>query len=184
MPGQAIQYVAFLRGINVGGHGVIKMAEIKRIFESLKFKNVKTILASGNVLFESTASDPSALTLKVEKRFSEVLGREIGIVLRTFEHLQELAASEPFKSVKVTPDTRLYVTFLREQPVKGTKIKTTDAGFRILRTTDTEIFCVLTLAGGGQTVDAMNVIEKEYGKQVTTRNWNTINKIIASGSKE
>ena len=48
-----IKYAAFLRGINVGGHTIIKMGELRKVFESLGFWNVKTVLASGNVLFEA-----------------------------------------------------------------------------------------------------------------------------------
>ena len=60
------QYVAFLRGINVGGHVLIKMADLKKAFEMMGFENVRTILASGNVVFEYDQTDKKALTKKVE----------------------------------------------------------------------------------------------------------------------
>jgi uncharacterized protein (DUF1697 family) len=56
-----VRYAAFLRGINVGGHRKIKMETLRQQFESLELQNVKTLLNSGNVLFETPEADPSAL---------------------------------------------------------------------------------------------------------------------------
>lgn len=60
------QYLAFLRGINVGGNAIIKMADLKKAFEQMGFKNVRTLLASGNVIFEADHADKEVLTKKME----------------------------------------------------------------------------------------------------------------------
>jgi uncharacterized protein (DUF1697 family) len=181
-----VKYVAFLRGINVGGHKAVKMEELKKAFAALGFDDVKTLLASGNVLFAAPPASEGALAKKIEKKLETAFGHEIGVLVRKVEGLQRLAEANPFAGVKVTPQTRLYVTFLTEKPKSGLKIppESPDKNFKILRATESEVCSVLTLSPNSRTVDLMSMIEKEFGRKVTTRNWNTINKILkASASK-
>lgn len=157
------RYVAFLRGINVGGNKILKMDELKKAFESLGFKDVKTILASGNVIFEGGGRQ---LT-KIEDGLGRRFGFRIPVIARSFAELEAIAASDPFKGVK--PGTRLFVTFLAEKP----KRKAEDP--RILRATGSEIFAAL--GPDEKTTDYMAFLDKEFGKN-TTRNWNSIEKIL------
>lgn len=177
-----MKYVAFLRGINVGGNRRIKMEELRKAFESLGFQHIKTLLAAGNVVFETLAADIDALTQKIEAKLEEVFGYNIGVILRTLDDIREIAEADPFKGITVTPDTRLYVTFLKEKPGNTLEIpyESPQKDFRILRVTNGEVFSVLTLSPNSRSVDAMNVLEKEFGRRVTTRNWNTIVKILDS----
>lgn len=175
------KYVAFLRGINVGGHKKVKMEELKKTFEDSGFENVRTLLASGNVLFSAPAASESALARKIEKALVTGFGHEIDVLIRKIAALQRLAEAKPFAGVKVTPQTRLYVTFLADKPKSGLKIpyQSSDKKFKIIRATASEVCSVLTLAPNSRTVDLMSILEKEFGRKVTTRNWNTITKILA-----
>jgi len=175
-----VPYAAFLRGINVGGHAIIKMEDLKKAFESLGLKNVRTLLASGNVLFEAPKTSVNVLTKKIEEKLAQKFKRPIGTLIRTIEELERLKKSGPFKGVKVTPQTRLYVTFLSEKPSSKLKIpySSPDGNFRILRASETELSSVATLTPNNRTVELMAIVEKEYGKKVTTRNWNTIAKVL------
>ena len=76
------RYVAFLRAINVGGH-VVKMADLRAIFEALRFANVETFIASGNVIFDAPAGDPAALESLIEARLQKKLGYAVSTFLRT-----------------------------------------------------------------------------------------------------
>lgn len=174
-----IKYVALLRGINVGGV-IVKMDKLKKTLETLGFANVKTLLASGNVLFTAPSASESTLVNKIEKKLEAVFGREIGVLVRQIEELQRLAASDPFAGIKVTPQTRLYVTFRSEKNKSRLKIpyETPDKNFRIIRVTDREVCSVATLSPNSRTVDLMSILEKEFGRKVTTRNWNTIARIL------
>lgn len=174
------QYVAFLRGINVGGNSLIKMADLVKIFQTLGYKNVKTILASGNVLFETAEKADKAVS-EIEKKLSEKLKREIHVILRTIEEIKALIGENPFKNIKVTPETRLYITFLKEKAKTGFKIpyESPQKNFRILKNINNALMSVAILMPQFKTTEAMNIIEKEFGKKVTTRNWNTILKIAA-----
>jgi uncharacterized protein (DUF1697 family) len=103
------------------------------------------------------------------------------VILRGLADLKKLQSSEPFQGIKVTPSIRLYVTFLSEKdrPRTITIPHTTfQKEFRILHATPTEVFSVLDLSKGKGTPEAMNILEKEFGSNVTTRNWNTVLKTL------
>ena len=174
------KYVAFLRGINVGGNVLIKMDDLKKSFAALGFKNVKTILASGNVLFESDKADEPALIAKIAGKLKALMKRDIGVQVRAIEEIQKLADRNPFKKIKVTPETKFYISFLPEKSANKLKIPYTspEKDFRIIEVTNREICSVVDLNLGRGTVEAMAILEKEFGKNITTRNWNTVGKIL------
>jgi uncharacterized protein (DUF1697 family) len=93
------RYVALLRAVNVGGR-TIKMDRLRAIFEELPFKNVETFIASGNVLFDTTARDIGALERKIEKHLEAKLGIEVGTYLRALDDLPGVAANHPFGDAK------------------------------------------------------------------------------------
>ncbi len=176
-----VRYVAFLRGINVGGHAIIKMADVKKAFEKMGFENVRTLLASGNVVFESEQRDKKALTEEIEAELKKAFKKDISVTLRSLDDLKKLQSSDPFKGIKVTPSIRLYATFLPEKARPRTitiPYTSPQKEFSILHATPMEVFSVLDLAKGKGTPDIMNILEKEFGSNVTTRNWNTILKIL------
>lgn len=175
------QYAAFLRGINVGGNKTINMAALRRVFESLGFENVRTLLASGNVLFESPATDARALTQSIERRIRKAFGHDVSVILRTRRNLQQLLEANPFQGIRVTPRTRLFVTFLSEKPKTSLEIpyESADKSFRILRLTNREACSVLTLGPQwGKNLRQMDILEKEFGKRITTRSWSTVARVV------
>lgn len=176
----SITYLGFLRGINVGGNKTVKMSLLKELFESLSFTSVKTFLNSGNIRFDSTEKDLAKLKKIIETNLEKTFGFEIQTIIRTKEEIEKIIHDNPFKKFKVTPQTRLYVTFLSEKPITSLKIpyKSTQGDFTILEASTSEIYSVLVVSPSTRSVDAMNIIEKEWGKKVTTRNWNTIVKMI------
>lgn len=180
-PGSPIRYAAFIRGINVGGRSVVSMATLKAAFETLTLKNVKTILASGNVVFDSDRTDQRGLADDIEAALAGLIGREVCVVLRKLEDIRRIVESDPFKGIKVTPAIRLYVTFLKVKPKPHSKTvlhSSAEGNFRILRVSAGEVFSVLDLSKGKGTVDAMGVLEKEFGVDITTRNLNTLLKVL------
>lgn len=178
-------WVAFLRGINVGGHKPIKMDALKKTFESLRYRNVATVLASGNVVFETAATSAPKIAAEIEEKLKRSFGHDIGVMVRTIDQIRALSDADLFKRVKVTPNTRLYVTFLSEKPNGKLKIPYTspERDFQILRVSPSEVCSVLTLSPSRGTTEAMKILEKEFGRKVTTRNWNTVEKILAAAGK-
>jgi len=176
-------YVAFLRGINVGGNKTISMASLGQAFESLGLQNVKTLLASGNVLFEARAADARALTKTAEQKIKQTFGLEVSVVLRTRRALQRLLNAEPFKDTTVTAQTRLFVTFLSDKPKTALKIpyQSPDKSFRILCLIGRNLCSVLTLGPQwSKNLRQMDILEKGFGKRITTRTWNTVQKCAQS----
>ncbi|MBP9773072.1 MAG: DUF1697 domain-containing protein [Candidatus Peribacteraceae bacterium] len=175
-----IRFVAFLRGINVGGNKIIPMAKLKTMFELLGFTNVKTLLATGNILFDASETKPEKLVTLIEKKIEATFDLHSHAIVRTLDNLQKLIDREPFKKIKVTPEKRLYITFLAAKPTSKLVIpyRSPTNDFEILSVSDTEICSVLTLNPKTRSVDAMQILEKEYGKNVTTRNWNTVMKLV------
>ncbi len=177
-------FVALLRGINVGGNKKVPMADLKKLLTKLGFENVSTLLNSGNASFDAKISDAKKLTLQLEKALQDFFGFPIPVIVRTKKELEALKKADPFKGIKVTADTRLYVTFLTEKPTSKLKIPYVSPGkeFRILQVTSGEVLSVLNVKDMGS-VDAMAIVEKEFGKNVTTRNWNTVEKLLKSDAK-
>lgn len=94
------RYVAFLRAINVGGRNV-KMDALKKIFEHGGFRKVETLIASGNVLFDSTAA-PDSLEKKIENLLQEELGYRVDTFIRSISELAEITRTNPFESLEGT----------------------------------------------------------------------------------
>ena len=101
-------------------------------------------------------------------------------MVRTKVEIQKLTDSAPFKKIRVTPQTRLYVTFISGKPKGALKIPYESPGkeIRILQASDSAVLSVVTLSPGVGTIDLMGILEKEFGKNITTRNWNTIIKMV------
>jgi uncharacterized protein (DUF1697 family) len=177
---ESTAYAAFLRGINLGGHKKISMEELRKLFESMGFRGVRTILNSGNVLFQAGGAATKTLAGRIEKEIEKAFGHKVAVILRTIPEIQEMADSNPFKKVKVTPDTRLYVTLLSENLDSNLKLpyESPEKDFKILGIQDGAVFSVVTLNPKRGTTEAMADLEKHFGKRITTRNWNTIIRIL------
>nr|WP_319373855.1 DUF1697 domain-containing protein [uncultured Methanobacterium sp.] len=177
-----ICYAAFLRGINVSGKTRIKMADLRDAFESMGFKNVRTLLASGNVVFDSVGENKKILAEKIESGLKKVFKRDIFVILRSIGHLKKLQSMKPFEGIELTSDIRMYVTFFPEKarPSTITVPYTTSPqkGFTILNATSMEVFSVVDLSRGKGTPELMNFLEKEYGSNLTTRSWGTVLKLL------
>ncbi len=172
------KYAAFPRGINVGGR-TVKMDALREALETAGYENVKTLQAAGNVVFEARESDPPALRAKVEKTIKDKFGFNVHVIIRSAAEIRKLIRSAPFKGIKVKPQTRLYVTFRSEGTKSKLKLpyRALKGDYTILWVSKSEIISALTLTPKVGTVDAMAILEKEFGKEITTRNWNTILKL-------
>ena len=109
-----IKYIAFLRAINVGGKNLIKMDELKKRFETLGFKNVRTYIQSGNVIFQSPTSDQNALAKKIENLLHKNLSSDVLVFLRTVEELNAIVKFDPYQKQKFKLETKLYITFIKD----------------------------------------------------------------------
>ena len=172
------KYVAFLRGINVGGHHKVPMAELRREMEKLKFEKVETLLNSGNIIFDAIADDLGSLEITISEHLEKSFGFPIPTILRRPEMILELLANSPFEDIILTKDIRLYVSFLRKDTEAYLQLPWTsdDNSYKIIGNSDKTILSVLDLSIS-KTPKAMEALERFFGTDITTRNWNTIKRI-------
>ncbi len=171
-------YIAFLRGINVSGHHKVPMAELRTTMETLKCKRVQTLLNSGNLIFESETTDLKQLEKGISTHLEQTFGFPIPTILRKAATLVRLLKNNPFKDIELNKDLRFYVSFLRKDPEGDLKLpwQSDDQSFKIMSLIDGTVISVLDLSIG-KTPKALAAFEKFFGKEITTRNWNTIKRI-------
>lgn len=172
------KYIAFLRGINVGGHHKVPMLELRKEMEKLKFENVVTLLNSGNIIFDAVTDDAENLERELSEHLEKTFGFPIPVILRSAEMINGFVIDNPFESILITKDIRLYVSFLHRDMESDLALPwvSDDTSFKVIFKSDKTIFSILDLSLS-QTPKAMGILEKYYGKDITTRNWNTIKRI-------
>ncbi len=152
-----------------------KMPELVRSFEGAGFADVKTVLASGNVLFSARAAGEASLQRRAEAAMQQRLGRSFMTIVRSVDTLRALLESDPFASFRVSADAKRIVTFLREKPTKKLALPIEAAGAKIFCVKGTEVFSAYV--PGPKAGAFMGVIEKAFGVEVTTRTWATVEKV-------
>ncbi|HEX8247779.1 MAG TPA: DUF1697 domain-containing protein [Pyrinomonadaceae bacterium] len=173
-----IKYAALLRGINVGGHHIVKMEELRRIFAAMNFENVKTYIQSGNVIFETAETNAEALAEKIERQLRQAFGFEIKTMARTIAELEEIAARNPFPEPESGAKT--YVSFLSAAPAAPLKdsLASFANDFEVFRFGNRELYWMIRPGNTAKEVFSNNFIEKHLKVAATTRNMTTVNKIL------
>jgi uncharacterized protein (DUF1697 family) len=175
------KYVAFLRGINVGGRNVIHKEMLQEAFISLGYQRVSVWKQSGNVIFETDKADFELIRKEIQKKLHSLLGSDIGVLLRSLSYLEELVKSKPFRNVD-EKNVSLLVTFLSIENAESTlPIKIPNSTAEILRIGKREAYSVTHGHGEGGLPNPF--LEKKLKTQATTRNWNTIKEIVEAHSK-
>ena len=177
------KYVAFLRGINVGGNKLIKMGSLSAAFTAAGFRNVKTYIASGNVIFSTRASNPVILASKIEKLLLTTFGHQITVILFSFAELQEIVKSNPFKRTRRS-DVMLFSVLLRAPSTRAKPPRESKPEkFSVIAVQDRAIFIVARRKRTGWFGFPNNWVEKEFDVTASTRNWSTLQKIVAAFSE-
>ena len=167
-------YISLLRGVNVAGQKKVPMQQLKGLYEKLGLVNVKTYIQSGNVIFESNEKDAAKLRVKIERGIKKEFGFDVFVLIRTKDDFEKIIKNNPFKDVEM-----LYVTLLSDVPKEVPtseidKYKNEADKYVVLR--DLVYFSCPT--GYGKTKLSNNFFEKKLNVNATTRNWNTINKLL------
>lgn len=167
------RYAAFLRGVMPTN---AKMPEVRRAFEAAGFTNVATVLASGNVVFDARSRSTAAIGKKAEEAMAEHLGRAFPAIVHSIESLRKLLASDPYHGVRIPAGARRVVTFVRTPPAARPRLPIEQDGARILRFEDGIAFSAYERTPKGPVF--MVLIEKAFGKDQTTRTWETLEKVV------
>lgn len=167
-------YVALLRGI-APTNPKMAGAELRRVFEELGFDRVRTVIASGNVLFASPQRSVARLEDQIEAALEEHLGAPCSTIVRTRRKIGDLAASDVFDRFDDSPTDRCNVTF-QKRAAENVAVPDVGAGAEIVAVQDGVIFSVID-STAAKTPDLMRKIEQAYGKDITTRTWKTVHRI-------
>jgi uncharacterized protein (DUF1697 family) len=152
-----------------------QMPELKKAFEAAGFTEVKTVLSSGNVVFSARGTSDSSLQRKAEAAMSQRLGQAFLTIVRPVDSLREMLAADPYRAFRLGPSAKRIVTFLRDEPRSELALPVELDGARILSIKGREVFSAYLPSPRGPVF--MSLIEKTFGKEVTTRTWDTVAKV-------
>ena len=169
------RYIALLRGVSPMN---LKMPALKRCLEEAGFTNVRTLLSSGNVAFDSPKKSEQALARELEAAMSASLDRSFWTLVRSANQLKALIEADPFAAFKVPAESKRVVTFLRAPIASALKFPLEKDGARILAMQGLEIFTAYTPQPGNPAF--MALLEKTFGGAITTRTWDTVKKCAAA----
>lgn len=176
----ATRYVALLRGINVGGKKVIPMADLRGIFEAAGYAGVSTFIQSGNVFFDSGERRAGVLESEVEEHLRRALGYDVPVVLRTVAEVRRLVQGEPFSGRPAGADVKWYAAFLKRAPAESPEVPffSPKRDLELFRIEGREAFLLSHRIAGGFGFPN-NFLEDALGAVATTRNWNTVCKMVS-----
>ena len=173
------QYIAFLRGINVGGHRKIKMEDLKKVHHAIGHENVITYLQSGNVIFQSPQPiNRLDLVTTLETSYQEAFGFTTDVILRTPDELQNIVGNNPIALEEGKEEKFLHAVMLSAVP-QSENISTfnTYDGEEEVQLIDNNLYIYYT-NGSARSKLTLTFIEKTLKVKGTARNWNTINNLI------
>ena len=169
------KYIALLRGINVGGYRLIKMEHLKDVFYAMQFKSVQTYIQSGNIIFETKATDAIVLQQKIEQQLYDVYGFEVITFIRTIKEIELAIKNNPFKPSEIPATNQPYVTFLHAPPTAAQTelLLSYNSEVDIFRIAGSEVYSVTYKdkdKDKGKSVFSANFIENKLKKPATARN--------------
>ena len=171
--------VSLLRGVNVGGHNMIKMEALRALYQSLGFRDIETYVQSGNIVFRTEARGLASLPKRIADAIERSAGFRPGVMVRTTSELRDVIARNPFAKRRGIEPGKLVVTFLASDPSpeardKVLKIK---ADSEELRLDGRELY-VYYPNGMGRSKVSPGVIERALKISGTARNWNSVTKLL------
>ena len=155
-----------------------KMAELKRCFESAGFTDVKTLLSSGNVVFNARAASNAALERRAEAAMAQHLDRTFLTIVRPADALRSLIEADPYAAFALPANAKRVVTFLRRPSETKLALPIEFDAAQVLTMKGSEVFSAYVPGPRGPVF--MTLIEKTFGDGVTTRTWDTVRKCAAA----
>lgn len=167
------RHVAFLRGVSPLN---ARMPDLRRCFERAGFRNVVTVLTSGNVAFTADAQGPAALEREIEAALARHLDRTFATFVRPVTALETLIARDPFHSLRPPAGAKRVVTFLRELPRPAPALPISRDGVTIYALDGREAFTAYEPNEKGPVF--MRMLGATFGQEQTTRTWDTLLKCV------
>lgn len=171
---------ALLRAVNVGGTGKLPMADLRALAEQIGLKTPRTLLQSGNLVFDAGARSPAACGKRLEAACAKTFGIETTIYVRTLAEIAAVVARNPFAQEAKDDPARLHVLFLRDAPDKSAfaALQAAIKGRELVRGDGRHAYIVYP-DGAGNSKLTSALMERHLGTPGTARNWNTLGKLAA-----
>ena len=172
-----MKYVAFLRGINVGGKTSIKMERLREVFAALGFDNVKTYIQSGNVIFESSETDDSKLAAEIAEAVEQEFFKT-PVMVRSLDEIRDAIENNPFAG-EAFEDKLFHLIFLPEKmpDEKAALLLSNNNENERFAVRNREVYCLLR-DGFSDSLLGKKYIDNKLKIPATARNWRTVNKIL------
>lgn len=171
------KYIVLLRGINVGGHHKILMADLRELLSTNGYHEVKTYIQSGNIILSSNKTTRQ-ISIHIKELINIQYEFDIPVVTIIDKEFQNCFKQNPFLE-KEEDIKKLHVTFLSDTPEES---KTKDLDIPIYNndqyTIDGKVIYLHTPDGFAKTKFNITTFEKKLNVQATTRNWNTVTKLV------
>jgi uncharacterized protein (DUF1697 family) len=173
-------HIAFLRGINVGGHNLVSMSELRAFMEALGFAGTKSLLQSGNLVFKGGRGSGPKLEAMLEAEAEKRLGMSITFLVRSAEEWETIIARNPFPREAANDPGHFLVMLLKHAPKSEamSALENAIVGPEVVRADGRHLYLVYP-AGVGTSKLTNTLIERKLGSPGTARNWNTVLKLAA-----
>ena len=173
-------YVALLRGINVSGQKLIKMDALRASLEAAGLAEIRTYVQSGNAVFSAGKAPAAKLAGTIAARLLKDFGFSVPVIVRTAAELAQVARGNPLMKLNSIDPSKLHVTFLASAPARAAedllqRLAVPSERFQVLGQ-EVYLHCP---DGYGRTRLSNTALEKALGVGATTRNWNTVQKLLA-----
>lgn len=172
-------YICLLRGINVSGQKIIKMDDLRNLFNKLNYSNVKTYIQSGNIIFNSEQKNKSTLLKTIREGIQERYNFSVEVLIKQKTDFENIVKNNPFKKDKNIDYKKVYISLLYSNPEISliNKINEYPSNNDVFIIKDNIIY-VYCPGGYGKSKLSNNFFENKLKVFSTTRNWNTVNKLM------
>jgi uncharacterized protein (DUF1697 family) len=172
-------YVALIRGI-LPTNPNMRNDKLRGAFEAIGLSNVRTVISSGNVIFDSSSTDTAALETQIEHALESQLGFANAVFVRSRSEIQALVDQDSFRGAEHSPKSYLTITFLKSKPQLKLDLPylSENQDYTIVGVVDREICSVIDLTTT-RTPKLMSWLEKEFSKDITTRTYKTVERILS-----
>ena len=172
-------WIALLRGVNVTGRNMISMELLRDICVTLKLRNPRTYIQSGNVVFGSPETDPAKLAARLGSAIEKRCGFRPSVMLRTADEMRDVVMRNPYAARQNIDPGKFAVFFMASQPHPevSNKVMAINVGGEEIRVDGRELYIYFPDGQGKSKLPP--ILERTLKMPATARNWNTVNKLLA-----
>ncbi len=170
--------LSFLRGINVGGRKKVRMADLRELYAALGFRNVRSLLQTGNVIFETDEDDLALVKARLENGISADFGYDVQLIMRSPAAFKSIFSRHRFSAEQLQEPRKIAVVFLSgiADSAAVAQLRERNPGREIIHADERELYIFYTDGMARSKLDSSR-IERALGLHSTARNWNTCNRI-------